>query len=212
MKKIFGIILILVITLTLIGCSALDPLAQFERIAAQEIINVQGFNDIKDADTNDEEIEMLVSSSNQIVSLSSTSIDLTNQDKIDYIRSLFVFIRETHQENVSLAESTKLSWNELKISIQEFKDENLEFLPDDKEILMTYRDDIRTRRAEVRDTFGDIKELFEELRGNYKIEHLDMVIENLEEVLDILELRHDYIVFLSQVIIDVDLMITSYNS
>lgn len=212
MKKIFGIILLAVIALTLIGCSALDPLAQFERIAAQEITNVQGFNDIKDADTNDDEIEALNSSSVLIVSLSSTSLDLTNQDKIDYIKSLFELIRETHLENVALAESTKLSWDELKTNVQVFRDEDRELLPDDKYTLITYREDIRSRRTEVRDTFGDIKELFEELRGNYKIENLDMITENLEEVLDILELRHEYIIYLSQVIIDIDLMITAYNS
>ena len=212
MKKILGMMFLAVIALTLIGCSALDPLSQFERVAAQEISSVQEFNDVTDEDTNDDEVEALYSGSIQVVSLSATTLDLTNQDKIDYIKSLFQLIRETHLENVALAESTKLSWDELILNIQVFRDSDLELLPDDKEILITYRNEIRTRRTEVRATFGDIKELFDELRGKYTIENLDMITENLEEVLNILDLRQEYITYLNQVILDVDLMITSYNS
>lgn len=212
MKKILGMMFLAVIALTLIGCSALDPLSQFERVAAQEISSVQEFNDVTDEDTNDDEVEALYSGSIQVVSLSATTLDLTNQDKIDYIKSLFQLIRETHLENVALAESTKLSWDELILNIQVFRDSDLELLPDDKEILITYRHEIRTRRTEVRATFGDIKELFDELRGKYTIENLDMITENLEEVLNILDLRQEYITYLNQVILDVDLMITSYNS
>ncbi|MBU1142639.1 MAG: hypothetical protein KKH92_03230 [Firmicutes bacterium] len=212
MKKILGMMFLAVIALTLIGCSALDPLSQFERVAAQEISSVQEFNDVTDEDTNDDEVEALYSGSIQVVSLSATTLDLTNQDKIDYIKSLFQLIRETHLENVALAESTKLSWDELILNIQVFRDSDLELLPDDKEILITYRHEIRTRRTEVRATFGDIKELFDELRGKYTIENLDMITENLEEVLNVLDLRQEYITYLNQVILDVDLMITSYNS
>jgi hypothetical protein len=212
MKKIFGIIFLSVIALMLVGCSALDPLSQFERVAKQEINHVQEFNDVLDSDTNDDEVEALTYSNIQLVSLSATTLDLSNQEKIDNIKSMFQMIRETHLENVALAESTKLSWDNLILNIEVFRDLENELLPDDREILIDYRTEIRTRRTEVRATFGDIKELFEELRGNYTIENLDQITENLEEVLGILELRQEYISYLSQVILDVDTIVLSYNS
>ncbi|MDO9628458.1 MAG: hypothetical protein Q7I99_01040, partial [Acholeplasmataceae bacterium] len=163
MKKLLGVIVSLSMLLVLMGCTSLDALSQFERMASREVINTNSLNEIPQNDLDNQDVLTLSEGINLVVGLSSSTLEMTNSDKISYIKELFQSIRETHLENVELAKTTKTSWDELKNNIKIFRDSDFELSSDDKEMLITYRNELKSRRNEVKETFGDIKELFGEL-------------------------------------------------
>ncbi|MFH1694077.1 MAG: hypothetical protein ABH890_07365 [Bacillota bacterium] len=210
MKKVLSIFTIAMLVISLVGCQAQDALSVFERAASDEISLMASYEAIEETDVNNQTLDQLSFENIQQLSMTLGTDDMTNLEKIAYIRSLFEDIQIAHAQNILIRYENKDSWSALKLCVQAFRDAELTLTEDDQTILLTYKTEFSIRRLEVMETVGDIKEMLMELKGLYDLDHLDVIIQNFEAILDILEMRYDHMLFVQATLIDVNSILTSY--
>lgn len=206
MKKLFVLFACLSLGFILFGCASTDPLTQFIAAGEKNLNTVETFDGMSEIDD-----QALTKLSSEGVMLLSTSIS-SDQEKRDYVRTLFSEIRLQHAHNIIETEALKIGFYDLKDNAQAFQALELELTNGEKEEIMLLRQSLLYERQQMIETRGMIYELFQELQGKYNLENIDLVIENLEEILVILEDRATYISYAHQIFIDVDTILISHMS
>lgn len=207
MRKIMLGLFVILLGSLFVGCSALDPLSQFERAAGSNMTIIDEFEDVE----GDDNVAQL-SIDGSIILLSATldSSEMTDVEKVQYIKTLFQEIRVIHAENVLAGEEVRTSWQSLKTSIEQFREQELTLVDDDKSLIKLYRDALMDERTIILEDKGEIRALFVELRGKWNRENLDLIITNLEEIKNILEERQAFIQFVNDHVAAVHLMVEAY--
>lgn len=212
MKKILVMITILALASSLVACAAQDAFSIFEKAAASEIKLVDQYEVIQTTDLNDQTLNQLSFDNVQTLSMTLDTEDMTNMEKVAYIRELYQDIQIIRAENVLIIYEIKDIWIELKESVTAFRDAELTLTDDDKATLTDYKMEFSLRRLEVRASIGSIKASLEELKGHYDLDHLDLIIDHFESILDVLTMRHDHMVYLKDALLDVNTIALTYLS
>lgn len=204
MKKLLTIATLTLFTIVLVSCSALDPLSTFIKTADSNVSTMETFEAVETED--ETSVNALTSQS-----ILEVSLDLsTDQEKVQYIRSLFQEIKLLHAHNVIDGNDVKTSWEALKSNAETFKSLELEMSEEDKDAIRAARQLLVNERQTILETRGVVRDLFLELRGKYNLENLDLIISNLEEVKAILEQRAAYIELFGTTINEVNVIVISY--
>lgn len=210
MKKLLLLFVVAMLTLSLIGCQSQDALSVFERAATNELTLMNRFEATEIAEVTDDHVDQLSLGHVQQLSVTISSEDMSNLEKIAYIKSLFRDIKITHAHNILIRYENQDTWAILKSNVQVFRDANLSLTEDDQTTLLSYKTEFGIRRLEVMETIGDIKDLLLELKGLYDLDHLDLIINNFESILDILEMRYDHMLFVQTALVEVNTIVESY--
>lgn len=207
MKKIMLGLFIVLLGSVLVGCSALDPLSQFERAAGSNVAVMDDFEDVE----GDDDVAAL-SMEGSVVLLSTTLADgeMTDLEKVQYIKTLFQEIRVIHAENVLAGEQARTSWQSLKAHIATFREQELNLNDDDKALIRSYRATLAEERTNILADKGEVRALFVELRGKWNRDNLDLIITNLEAIKEILEKRSAFIDLVNESVVAVDVIVQSY--
>lgn len=212
MKKILLVVTIIALASSLAACAARDAFSVFERAASSEISLVDQYEAIQAADLNDQTLDQLSFDNVQTLSMTLEATDLTDVEKIAYIRELYQDIQVTYAQNILLKVEIKDVWTELKTNVAAFRDAELTLTDDDKTILTDYKTEFSIRRLEVKASIGSIRDSFETLRGNFDLDHLDLITEQFESILEVLTMRNDHMVYLKDALIDVNEIALTYLS
>jgi len=210
MKKLLTIMSIVILASSMVACVALDAFAAFEKAAASELNLVDQYETIQPTDLDDQTLSQLSFDHVQALSTTLSTEDLTNSEKVAYIRELYQAIQVVRAENILLKTEAKDVWSELKLNVTAFREAELTLSDEHKTLLSDYKNEFTLRRLEVEASIGSIKSSLETLKGNYDLEHLDLIIEHFESILDVLSMRNDHLVYLNQALIDVNLIALSY--
>ncbi len=207
MKKIMLGLLALLLGSVLVGCSALDPLSQFERAAGSNVAVMDDFEDVE----GDDDVAAL-SMEGSVVLLSTTLADgeMTDLEKVQYIKTLFQEIRVIHAENVLAGEQARTSWQSLKANVITFREQELALNDDDKALIRSYRATLAEERTNILEDKGEVRALFVELRGQWNRDNLDLIITNLEAIKVILQERSAFIDLVNESVDAVDVIVQSY--
>jgi hypothetical protein len=206
MKKVIYFITIALLTVTLVGCNALDPLSQFVDVSNNNLSTIESFEEVEAED--EFSINQLISQQTIQLSLSLS----TDQEQINNIRTLFQEIRVLHANNVINANEVKMSYQILRDNVQTFKSLDIKLISEDITEIREARRLLISQRSTIMENRGVVFDLFQELRGKYNVENLDLIINNLESIKVILEQRASYIVLVGEKISDVNLIVESYLS
>ncbi|MCF7930682.1 MAG: hypothetical protein K9L02_04125 [Acholeplasmataceae bacterium] len=210
MKKLLTIISIVILATSMVACVALDAFAAFEKAAKDELNLVDQYEVIQPTDLDDQTLNQLSFDDVQALSTTLGDDNLTNSEKVAYIRELYQAIQVVRAENILLKVETKAVWSELKLNVTAFREAELTLSEEHKTMLSDYKNEFTLRRLEVEASIGSIKSSLETLKGNYDLEHLDLIIEHFESILDVLSMRHDHLAYLNQALIDVNSIALTY--
>ncbi|RJX26276.1 MAG: hypothetical protein C4537_02660 [Acholeplasma sp.] len=207
MKKIMLGLFVVLLGSLLVGCSALDPLASFERAAGSNVTVIDEFEDIE----GDDDVAALSIEKTTIL-LSTTLADgeMTDLEKVQYIKTLFQEIRVLHAENVLAGEEARTSWQTLKANVTIFREQELTLTEDDKALIQSYRQTLVDERTTILADKGEVRALFVELRGKWNLDNLDLIITNLEAIKVILQERSAFIDLVNESVIAVDAIVQTY--
>lgn len=207
MKKIMLGLFVVLLGSVLVGCSALDPLSQFERAAGSNVTVIDEFEDVE----GDDDVAAL-SIEGSVVLLSTTLADgeMTDLEKVQYIKTLFQEIRVIHAENVLAGEQARTSWQSLKANVITFREQELALTDDDKALIKSYRDALVDERTNILEDKGEVRALFVELRGQWNRDNLDLIITNLEAIKVILQERSAFIDLVNESVVAVDVIVQAY--
>lgn len=212
MKKILMTVSIILLASSLVACIALDAFSAFEKAASNEIDLVNQYEVIQTTDLDDQTLNQLSFDNVQALSTTLEVDDLTDMEKVAYIRELYQDIQVVRAQNILIKVEIKDVWTELKTNVAAFKDAELTLTDDDKTLLADYKMEFSLRRLEVKASIGSIRTSLETLKGHYDLEHLDLIIEHFESILDVLTMRHDHMVFLKDALVDVNSIALTYLS
>lgn len=212
MKKIFVTLSIVILVSSMVACIALDAFSAFEKAASNEIDLVDQYEVIKTTDLDDQTLNQLSFDNVQALSTTLEIENLTDIQKVAYIRELYQDIQVVRAQNVLIKVEIKNVWAELKTNVTAFRAAELTLTDGDKTILSDYKTEFSLRRLEVKASLGSIKASLDTLKGNYDLEHLDLIIEHFESILDVLTMRHDHMVYLNDALIDVNSIALTYLS
>ncbi len=212
MKKILMTVSIILLASSLVACIALDAFSAFEKAASNEIDLVNQYEVIQTTDLDDQTLNQLSFDNVQALSTTLEVDDLTDMEKVAYIRELYQDIQVVRAQNILIKVEIKDVWTELKTNVAAFKDAELTLTDDDKTLLADYKMEFSLRRLEVKASIGSIRTSLETLKNHYDLEHLDLIIEHFESILDVLTMRHDHMVFLKDALVDVNSIALTYLS
>lgn len=212
MKKILIVVSIVILVSSLIACVATDAFSAFEKAATDEINLVNRYEVIENTDLDDQALVQLSFDHVQILSTTLVEQDLSDMEKVTYIKELYQQIKLVRQDNLLLKTEIKDIWSDLKLNVSAFKDAELTLTDEHKTLLDDYKMEFSLRRLEVKASIGSIKTSLETLKGHYDLEHLDLIIEHFESILNVLQMRHDHMVFLNQALLDVNSIALTYLS
>jgi len=210
MKKLLLIVSMIAILSTLVACQTQDAFSVFERAASSEIVLVDQYEAIATTDLNDQSLDELSSDGMQILSVTMNDDDLSNLEKITYIRSLYRDIQIAHAQNILIKYEIQDIWVVLKDNVATFRENELVLTEEDQMTLQDYKLEFSLRRLEVQASIGSIKTSLEQLKGLYDIDHLDLIIDHFESILDVLNMRYDHMVYLKLALEDVNTIAVSY--
>jgi len=208
MKKYSLIALMVLSALLLVGCTANDALGRFERSASSTIETTTDLDQSSALDINEQEVNAMESSTSYL--LSSVTLELTVQEKIEYARSLYTSIALLHANNIILHEGNKADFASLKTSIQAFRDLGATLSEEDKALVISEREAVVASRTAVLETKGDIRMLLIELQGKFNLENIDLIIENFEEIQAILTIRNTHLLLVQEKLSSVQLIVDTY--
>ena len=208
MKKFSLIALLVLSAIVLVGCTADDALGRFERSASSTIQTTTDLDQSSSLDINEQEVNAVESSSSYL--LSSVTLELTVQEKIEYARSLYTSIALLHANNIILHEGNKADFATLKTSIQAFRDLGATLSEEDKALIISEREAVVASRTAVLETKGDIRMLLIELQGKFNLENIDLIIENFEEIQAILTIRNTHLLLVQEKLSAVQLIVDTY--
>ncbi len=208
MKHMSLIVLLVLSAIFLVGCTASDALSQFERSASATIEVTTNLDASSSLDISEQQVNAISSSTSYL--LSNTALDLTVQEKIAYVRSLYSAIRLLHANNIILHEDNKASFAALKTSIQTFRDLELTLSDEDQISISNDRAEVVASRTIVLETKGDIRALLLDLQGKYNLENIDLVIQSFEEIQVILTLRSTHLLLVQEKIESVQMIVDTY--
>jgi len=208
MKHYSLIILIVLSAILLVGCTTSDALSQFERSASATLEVTTNLDASSSLDINEQQVNNISLSTSYL--LSSTKLDLTVQEKIVYVRSLYSAIRLLHANNIIQHEANKVSFSTLKTSIQTFRDTEIALSDEDQLSIRNHREEVVASRTIVLETKGDIRALLLELQGKYTLENIDLVIQSFEEIQVILTLRNTHLLLVQEKIESVQMIVDTY--
>ena len=210
MKKLAIIAVVVLVGLGLIGCQQEDALSIFEKSVSSEIALMNQYDAVESDDLYEQTLNQLSFSHVQTLSTSLDATSMTTVEKIEYARSLYDEIRVLHAQNVIKFVENKSSFTTLKENVVLFREGDFTLTEEDESTLLLYKDELATRRLVVKETIGDIRDLLVELKGNYNLEHIDLIISNFETIKEILQLRQDHMIYVSTVLVDVNLIVSAY--
>jgi uncharacterized protein YcfL len=208
MKKYSLIALLVLSALLLVGCTANDALGRFERSASSTIETTTDLDQSSSLDINEQEVNAIESSTSYL--LSSVTLELTVQEKIEYARSLYTSIALLHANNIILHEGNKADFATLKTSIQAFRDLGATLSEEDKALIISEREAVVASRTAVLETKGDIRMLLIELQGKFNLENIDLIIENFEEIHAILTIRNTHLLLVQEKLSSVQSIVDTY--
>lgn len=212
MKKILTVISIVILASSMVACVALDAFASFEKAAVNEISLVDQYEVIQTTDLDDQTLNQLSFDHVQTLSTSLVEENLSDMEKVAYIRELYQSIQVVRAENILIKTEIKDIWTELKLNVSAFRDAELTLTDEDKTLLSEYKMEFSLRRLEVKASIGSIRTSLETLKGHYDLEHLDLIIEHFESILGVLNMRNEHMVYLNQALIDVNSIALTYLS
>ncbi len=207
MKKIMLGLFVVLLGSLLVGCSALDPLSQFERAAGSNVTVISEFEDVE----GDDDVAALTLEGTTVL-LSTTLLEgeMTDLEKVQYIKTLFQEIRVIHAENVLAGEEARTSWQTLKANVVIFREQELTLTEEDKATIQSYRQTLVDERTNILADKGEVRALFVELRGKWNRDNLDLIITNLEAIKVILQERSAFIDLVNESVIAVDAIVQTY--
>ena len=212
MKKVLTIISIAILASSMVACVALDAFASFEKAASNEISLVEQYEVIQTTDLDDQTLNQL--SFDHVQALSTTLVEenLSDIEKVAYIRELYQTIQVVRAENMLIKTEIKDIWTELKLNVSAFREAELTLTDEHKTLLSEYKMEFSLRRLEVKASIGSIRTSLETLKGHYDLEHLDLIIEQFESILGVLNMRNEHMVYLNQALVDVNSIALTYLS
>lgn len=207
MKKIMLGLFVVLLGSLLVGCSALDPLSQFERAAGSNVTVISEFEDVEG---DDDVAALSVEGTTILLSTTLLEGEMTDLEKVQYIKTLFQEIRVLHAENVLAGEEARTSWQALKANVVIFREQELTLTEDDKALIQSYRQTLVDERTNILADKGEVRALFVELRGKWNRDNLDLIITNLEAIKVILQQRSAFIDLVNESVIAVDAIVQAY--